>query len=90
MQPSINPQHIERRHYCRISTVFPVIFSVYKNPNEPLKRLQGFTRDISEDGICLELNEILANKFILIACHNLADLYKYRSITIWNTVLIFF
>lgn len=58
MEPSTNPQHIERRHYCRISTIFPVIFTVYKNPNESLKRFQGFTRDISENGICLELNDL--------------------------------
>ena len=58
MEPSTHPHHIERRHYCRISTVFPVIFSVYKNPDEPIKKFQGFTRDISEDGICLELNDL--------------------------------
>lgn len=58
MELSTNPQHLERRRYCRISTVFPVIFSVYKNPKEVLKRFQGFTRDISEDGICLELNDL--------------------------------
>ena len=31
---------------------------MYKNSNEPLKRFQGFTRDISENGICQELNDL--------------------------------
>ena len=47
----------DRRKYCRISTVFPVLFSVYKS-GTLLCKIQGFTRDISEDGICLELNDL--------------------------------
>lgn len=55
----------ERRKYLRLETVFPVEFQLYsKNKKETVSALlQGFTRDVSEGGMCLEVNE-LENGFV--------------------------
>ncbi len=47
----------EKRRYVRMNTVFPVELEVFSASGEKLSRalLQGFTRDVSEGGICVEL-----------------------------------
>lgn len=53
---------INRREYIRLDTVFPVGFKLYSSERD--KRLsQGFTRNISDGGMCLEVKE-LENEFI--------------------------
>ena len=55
----------ERRRYIRMPTIFPVEYQLYSSENDklisPLK--QGFTRDISAGGLCLEVKG-LDNGFI--------------------------
>ena len=51
---------IERRKHDRVKSEFPIEFSVYK-PDEQaisLKNYTGKTKDISEDGLCVEFNEL--------------------------------
>lgn len=51
---------VEQRKYVRIPTVIPVQFSVV-NKNKELAwntSYQGFTRDLNEGGICLEINNL--------------------------------
>src|SRR3989338_2146898 len=51
---------IEKRQYVRMNTVFPVEVARYREnanvPNPPL--LQGFTRDISAGGMCIEVKNL--------------------------------
>lgn len=49
-----------RRKYIRINTVFPVSFQIHSaRESTTVDALrQGFTRDISEGGMCLEINEL--------------------------------
>ncbi|MFA5147740.1 MAG: glycoside hydrolase family 2 TIM barrel-domain containing protein [Candidatus Omnitrophota bacterium] len=51
---------IERRRYIRLSTVFPVEFEVISlDDKEVLCEFhQAFTRDVSEGGMCLEINNL--------------------------------
>lgn len=53
-------QFIERRRYVRLETVFPVEFQVFsKETGTAITGLkQGFTRNVSEGGMCLEVNEL--------------------------------
>jgi len=54
-------KHIqERRKYIRLETVFPVQFQLYsKETNKAVSLLKhGFTRNVSEGGICLEASEL--------------------------------
>ena len=48
----------DRRDYIRIRTVFPVVLSVLNGSAAPVKKIQGFTRDISLGGICLQVNAL--------------------------------
>ncbi|MBN2143461.1 MAG: PilZ domain-containing protein, partial [Candidatus Aureabacteria bacterium] len=50
----------DRRRYIRIRTVFPVLISPVwdRDPVVSLKRYQGFTKDISQHGLCVEVNEL--------------------------------
>jgi hypothetical protein len=50
----------ERRRYIRLSTVFPVEFEIVSSDGkEVLSEFhQSFTRDVSEGGICLEINNL--------------------------------
>jgi len=50
----------ERRHYVRLNTVFPVDFQIFsKETNRPISDLkQGFTRNVSEGGMCLEVSNM--------------------------------
>src|SRR3989338_7889394 len=51
---------IEKRQYVRMNTVFPVEVARYREnanvPDSPL--LQGFTRDISAGGMCIEVKSL--------------------------------
>lgn len=49
----------DRRLYYRIDTVFPVLIAVSEAaaPGRVLGHFQAFTRNISHDGLCLELND---------------------------------
>ena len=50
----------ERRRYIRLNTVFPVEFEIVSSDGkEVLSEFhQSFTRDVSEGGICLEINNL--------------------------------
>jgi len=50
----------ERRIYIRLNTVFPVEFEILSpDGKEVLSEFhQSFTRDVSEGGICLEINNL--------------------------------
>ena len=47
---------IDKRKYIRVKTVFPVEFRIEAEKDASLQ--QGFTRNVSEGGICLEVNEL--------------------------------
>jgi len=51
---------IERRRYIRLTTVFPVEFEIVSlDGKETLSEFhQSFTRDVSEGGVCLEINNL--------------------------------
>jgi hypothetical protein len=51
---------IERRRYLRLSTVFPVEFEIISLDNREIfcEFHQSFTRDVSEGGMCLEINNL--------------------------------
>lgn len=51
---------IERRRYIRLTTVFPVEFEIVSlDGKETLSEFhQSFTRDVSEGGMCLEINNL--------------------------------
>jgi len=51
---------IERRRYIRLSTVFPVEFEVISLDDKEIfcEFHQAFTRDVSEGGMCLEINNL--------------------------------
>ncbi len=50
----------DRRKYLRLNTVFPVEFQLFSGkPAKAVSPLnQGFTRDVSAGGICLEMREL--------------------------------
>jgi hypothetical protein len=60
---SVDKTFQERRHYVRLNTVFPVDFQIFsKETNQPTSDLkQGFTRNVSEGGMCLEVSHIDEN-----------------------------
>ncbi|MCM8819189.1 MAG: PilZ domain-containing protein [Candidatus Omnitrophica bacterium] len=50
---------IRRRRYIRISTVLPIEFYLLDNNNKKITPwLEGFSRDISRNGICLIINDL--------------------------------
>lgn len=51
---------IERRRYIRLTTVFPIEFEIVSlDGREILSEFhQSFTRDVSEGGMCLEINNL--------------------------------
>ncbi len=55
---------IEKRQYVRMNTVFPVEFEIFdETGNERLSRLlQGFTRDVSAGGMCIEFKSFGRDK----------------------------
>lgn len=57
---SQDDKYSERRRYVRLETVFPIEFQVRsKETGTSVSTLkQGFTRDVSEGGMCLEVNEL--------------------------------
>ncbi|MBN2482723.1 MAG: hypothetical protein JXD21_00815 [Candidatus Omnitrophica bacterium] len=59
-QPRRNsPQADDRRKYIRISTVFPVEFTILDETGKKITPwLQGFTSNIGKGGICLEVNDL--------------------------------
>src|SRR3989338_3755419 len=47
----------DNRRYVRMNTVFPVEFTIAGNSGAgPARLLQGFTRNVSEAGMCIEFN----------------------------------
>lgn len=49
--------HIEKRKYVRLNKVFPVELQVQSSEKETLESLiQGFTRDVSRGGLCVQIN----------------------------------
>jgi hypothetical protein len=52
-------QHIERRKYIRLNSCFPVEFSLYFSADNPAyQQYQGFTCDVSEGGMCLQVKNL--------------------------------
>ncbi|MCM8787862.1 MAG: PilZ domain-containing protein [Candidatus Omnitrophica bacterium] len=50
---------IKRRRYIRISTVLPIEFYLLDSNNRKITPwLEGFSRDISKNGICLVINDL--------------------------------
>lgn len=50
---------IDRRKYIRLNSCFPVEFSLYLSAEKPLPNsYQGFTRNLSEGGLCLEARNL--------------------------------
>jgi len=48
----------DRRRYVRLNKIFPVELTIVDLNNNPLSDLlQGFTRDVSFDGLCVEIND---------------------------------
>ena len=50
----------QRRRYIRLSTVFPVEFEIVSLDEKEIysEFYQAFTRDVSEGGLCLEVNNL--------------------------------
>ncbi|MBU1044495.1 MAG: hypothetical protein KJ915_08895 [Candidatus Omnitrophica bacterium] len=49
----------ERRQYVRLNKIFPVELKIIDSQNKPLSDLiQGFTRDVSFFGVCVEINSL--------------------------------
>ncbi len=47
----------EKRKYIRLNKIFPVELKVIDLQNKPISDLlQGFTRDLSHEGVCIEIN----------------------------------
>jgi len=59
-QQHMNPsQANERRKYIRITTVFPVEFTLLDESGQKITTwLQGFTNNIGKGGLCLEVNDL--------------------------------
>lgn len=51
-------EHLERRKYIRLTSVFPVTFQFFLSGQPDGKLYQGFTRNISSDGLCIEINDL--------------------------------
>ncbi|EKD27285.1 MAG: hypothetical protein ACD_79C00771G0007 [uncultured bacterium] len=53
----------DRRNYYRIRTVFPIVLSIYQSGKTKIlyKRFQGFTKNISSTGLCVEISELDEN-----------------------------
>ncbi|MBI4846180.1 MAG: PilZ domain-containing protein [Candidatus Omnitrophica bacterium] len=48
----------ERRKYVRLNKIYPIELKVIDLKNNPQSSLlQGFTRDISYNGVCVEVND---------------------------------
>lgn len=90
-------QITERRRYIRLETVFPVEFQVLSTKTgETVSGLrQGFTKNVSEGGICLEVNElengfmkdILSSDTELLLCldvPNVKEPFNARSRVRWS------
>ncbi len=51
--------HVEKRKFIRVNTIFPVEFRLVNNANRPISGwMQGFSRDVGKGGICLFINVI--------------------------------
>ncbi|MFH2136925.1 MAG: hypothetical protein ABII88_00265 [Candidatus Omnitrophota bacterium] len=63
-------KNTDRRKYIRLNKIFPVEIQVIDLQNKPISDLlQGFTRDVGFEGVCVEINnlkesyrEVLSNK----------------------------
>jgi hypothetical protein len=52
-------QYLERRKYLRLNSCFPVEFSLCFSSNNPVShQYQGFTCDVSEGGLCLQVKNL--------------------------------
>ncbi|MHB8155300.1 MAG: hypothetical protein ACYDFR_04520, partial [Candidatus Omnitrophota bacterium] len=62
----------EHRKYLRLDTVFPVQFRLEEPEGEVFLSawLQGFTNNISQDGICLAINNLDPELFELLRKKN--------------------
>ncbi len=50
--------YIEKRKFVRLNKVFPVELQVFSSENKTLEGLiQGFTRDVSLGGLCVQVND---------------------------------
>lgn len=58
----------ERRQYVRLNSVFPIEFQLVESDTlKPISELmQGFTRDVSKGGLCLQVNNLKQDKAALI------------------------
>ncbi|MDD2752558.1 MAG: PilZ domain-containing protein, partial [Candidatus Omnitrophica bacterium] len=66
----------DRRKYIRLDTVFPVQFALVGKDRWDIflsEWLQGFTRNVSQEGICLEINNLCA-EWIVVMRQQRADL----------------
>ena len=49
----------EKRKYVRLNKIFPVELKIVNSQNKPLSDLmQGFTRDVSFSGVCVQINSL--------------------------------
>lgn len=62
----------ERRKYVRLDTVFPVEYRLFSkiDNRELLELKQGFTRNVSEGGVCLEITQLKEGSFALLTDKN--------------------
>ncbi|MDD4899595.1 MAG: PilZ domain-containing protein [Candidatus Omnitrophica bacterium] len=66
----------DRRKYIRLDTVFPVQFALVGRDRWDIflsDWLQGFTRNVSQDGLCLEINNLCA-EWVVVLRQQRADL----------------
>jgi hypothetical protein len=53
------PMPNDKRKYVRLNKIFPVELKIVDSQNKPLSDLmQGFTRDVSFSGVCVEINSL--------------------------------
>ncbi len=51
-------EHLERRRYIRLTSVFPVSFQFFLSDRPKGKLYQGFTRNVGLEGLCIEISEL--------------------------------
>ncbi len=57
----------ERRKYVRLNKIFPVELKIVDSQNKPLSDLmQGFTRDVSFSGVCVQINSLTSEHIELL------------------------
>jgi len=66
-------EYNDKRKYIRLNSVFPVEFSLYFTPEKPASgEYQGFTSNVSEGGLCLNIKNLKPEDEKLILQHRAA------------------